>query len=90
MDETDSEMIQDNYTANLIAECIYSQIDENGRQLLLMREIIDHKKTSDATSEEDSYYSTKSGPKPKQTTCRWRVLVKWKDGTSSWVSLADI
>jgi hypothetical protein len=31
---------EDTYTANLIAECIYSQIDENGRQLMLMHEII--------------------------------------------------
>ncbi|KAI2506427.1 Reverse transcriptase (RNA-dependent DNA polymerase) [Fragilaria crotonensis] len=81
---------EDTYMANLIAECIYSQIDENGRQLLLMQEIIDHKKTSDAISEEDSYYSTKAGPKPKRTTRGWRLLVEWKDGTSTWVSLADI
>jgi hypothetical protein len=35
---------EDTYTANLIAECIYSQIDDKGRQLLLMQEIIDHKR----------------------------------------------
>jgi hypothetical protein len=81
---------EDTYTANLTAKCIYSQIDENGRQLLLMQEIIDHKKTSDAISEEESYYSTRSGPKPKRTTRGWRLLVEWKDGTSSWVSLADL
>jgi hypothetical protein len=51
-----------------------------------MQEIINHKKTPGAISEEDAYYSTKSGPKPKQTTRGWRLLVKWKDGTSSWVS----
>ncbi len=81
---------EDTYTANLIAECIYSLIDESGQQLLLMQENIDHKKTSGAISKEDSYYSTKSGPKLKRTTCGWRLLVEWKDGTSSWVSLADI
>jgi hypothetical protein len=81
---------EETYTANLIAECIYSLIDKNGRQLMLMHEIIDHKKTSDAISEEASYYSTKSGPKPKRTTRGWRLLVEWKDGTNTWVSLADI
>jgi hypothetical protein len=55
-----------------------------------MQEIIDHKKASDAISEEDSYYSTKSGPKPKRTTRGWRLLVESKDGTTSWVSLADL
>jgi hypothetical protein len=55
-----------------------------------MQEIIDHKKTLDAISEEDSYFSTKSGPKPKRTTRGWRLLVEWKEGTSSRVPLADI
>jgi hypothetical protein len=63
------------YTTNLIAECIYSQIDDKGRQLLLMQEIIDHKKSSCALSKEDAYHSTKSGPKPKRTTRGWRLLV---------------
>ncbi len=82
---------EDTYTANLIAECIYSQIDDKGRQLLLMQEIIDHKKTARALSEEDAYYSTKSGPKPKRTSRGWRLFVEWwKDGTSSWGSLADL
>ena len=81
---------EDTYTANLIAECIHSRIDENGRQLMLMHEIIDHKNTSDAISEENSYYSTKSSPKPKRTTRGWRLLVEWKDGTTTWVSLADM
>ena len=35
---------EDAYTANLIAESIYSQIDDSGRQLLLMKEIIDMKR----------------------------------------------
>ena len=81
---------EDMYTANLIAECIYSWIENKGRQLLLMQEIINHNKTSGALPEDDAYHSTKSGPKPKRTTRGWRLLVEWKDGTSSWVSLANI
>ncbi len=57
---------------------------------MLMKEIIDEKKDSGAIPEEDAYYSTKSGPKPKRTTRGWRLLVDWKDGTGSWVSLADL
>ena len=81
---------EDTYTANLIAECIYSQVDDQGRHLLLMKEIIDHKKTGDAIPEEQSYYSTKSGPRTKRTTRGWKLLIEWKDGSSSWVTLADI
>ena len=78
---------EDTYTANLIAESIYSQIDDRGRQLLMMKEIIDHQKTRNAISDEDAYYSTKSGPKPKRTTRDWRLLVEWKDGKVEFTEL---
>ena len=78
------------YTANLIAECLYSLIDDHGRQLQVMKEIIDHDKGRNALNEEDAYYSTKAGPKPKRTTRGWRLLVEWNDGSSSWVPLADL
>ncbi|KAI2504205.1 Reverse transcriptase (RNA-dependent DNA polymerase) [Fragilaria crotonensis] len=48
---------------------------------------IDGKKCA---QDEDAYYSTKAGPRPKRTTRGWRLLVEWNDGSSSWVSLADL
>ena len=36
------------YTANLIAEYMYSQLDEQGRDLMLLHEITDHSKNGDA------------------------------------------
>jgi hypothetical protein len=33
------------YTANVIAECLYSQVDNEGRQYLLLEDTIDWKKT---------------------------------------------
>ena len=36
------------YSANLIAESIYSQVDDEGHQFLLLKEIIDH--DADATA----------------------------------------
>ena len=81
---------EETYTANLIAECLYSQIDDEGRRLQVMQEIVDLEKKNSALREEDAYYSTKSGPKPKRTTKGWRLLVEWKDGSSSWVPLADL
>ncbi|KAI2511584.1 Reverse transcriptase (RNA-dependent DNA polymerase) [Fragilaria crotonensis] len=81
---------EETYTANLIAECLYSLIDGQGRQLQVMNEIIDHDKGQNALSKEDSYYSSKAGPKPKRTMRGWRLLVEWNDGSSSWISLADL
>jgi hypothetical protein len=82
---------EETYTANLIAESLYSQIDDGGRRLQVMQEIIDHQKDKNALADDDNaYYSTKSGRKPKRTTKGWRFLVEWKDGLTSWVPLVDM
>ena len=82
---------EDTYTANLIAESLYSQIDDGGRRLQVMREIVDHEKSNEALVDDDNaYYSTKSGRKPKRTTKGWKFLVEWKDGLTSWVPLVDM
>ncbi len=81
---------EDAYTANLIAESLYSQIDDDGRRLQTMEEIVDHERNHSALKEEDAYYSTKSGPKPKRTTKGWCLLVEWKDGSSLWVPQTDL
>ncbi|KAI2507343.1 Reverse transcriptase (RNA-dependent DNA polymerase) [Fragilaria crotonensis] len=81
---------EETYTTNLIAECLYSLIDDQGRRLQVMKEIIDHDKGQNALSKEDSYYSSKAGPKPKRTMRGWRLLVEWDDSSSSWISLADL
>ena len=36
------------YHANAIAENIYAQVDDDGYQILLLQDIIDHKKGRDA------------------------------------------
>jgi hypothetical protein len=45
------------YTANVIAECIYSQVDDEGHQYLLLDEIIDYMKTDMLWKMKTSYKS---------------------------------
>jgi hypothetical protein len=79
------------YSANLIAENMYSQIDTEGNKYLLLSEIIDHAKDRRAMSKDNGTYVDKHGkPRPRITTQGWQLLVEWKDGTSSWVSLKDV
>ena len=78
------------YTANLIAEALYSQTDEFGNQYLLLSEIIDHKRGSDAVLAKDMYIEGRSNKHKKKTTKGWKLLVKWKDGSESWERLADL
>ncbi len=74
----------------MIAESLYSQIDDEGRRLQSMQEIVDHSKDDSALQEGDAYYTTKVGPKPKRTTRGWHLLVDREDGSSSWIPLADM
>ena len=45
----------DHYTADIIAESIFSQVDEEGREHLLVDEIMGHRKT-DAALTRDNYW----------------------------------
>ena len=58
---------------------------------MLMEAIIDHKKDDTALIMQDKYIITKTGQRRLgQTTKGWKLLVKWKDGSESWVKLTDI
>jgi Reverse transcriptase (RNA-dependent DNA polymerase) len=81
----------DEYTANLIAESLYSQVDDEGNEYLIMKEISDHKKDGSATSKDDAFTIGKNGNQtPRRTTRGWKLCVQWKDGSTSWESLKDL
>ena len=81
----------DTYTANLIAENLYSQIDTHGHQYQVVDEIIDHRSNGHAVSIDDAFINDKYGNQHRRKTTRgWELLIQWKGGTTSWVSLADI
>lgn len=81
----------DVFAANIIAENLYAQVDDEGNSYAILHEITDHKKDGTAVTKDDGYEVTKSGgPRPRHTTRGWKLLVSWKDGTSSWVALKDL
>lgn len=81
----------ENYFANVIAENIYARIDDEGHQFLLLKEIVDHKKGTDAIPVENGYIMTRSGKKiPKKTTRGWKLLVEWKSGGQDWIDLKEL
>lgn len=83
--------VEQSYAANIIAENLYSQVDDEGRHFTMLKEIIDHEADEKAMLREHSHYRSKSGNlHPKRTTKGWKILVEWKDGLTSWVKLKDI
>ena len=81
----------DRYFANTVAENLWSQCDEEGREVQLFSDIIDHRKNRRAISIADGYERGPNGQrKPKKTTIGWDVLIEFKDGTTQWVPLKDV
>ena len=80
------------YAANILAENMFSQVDSQGHSTLLIDQIIDHRKDpSKAVPMEDKHIVTKTGQKRmRKTTQGWDLLIAWKDGTESWVKLAEL
>ena len=76
------------YAANVIAENMYSSLDENGFSKLILDCILDHSKDDSAIDKADKYLITKKGRRRlRKSTVGWKVLVRWKDGNEQWVPL---
>ena len=79
------------YTTNLIAEAMYSQVDEEGHLQVLMEDINDHRKDGSAVPVDDGFMTTRSGRRVRRRTTKgWELNVQWKDGSSDWVPLKDL
>jgi hypothetical protein len=64
------------YVVNLITESLYSQVDADGREFMLMMEIMDHRSDGLAVPVDDAYYVDLNGRKSRwMTTKGWKLLV---------------
>ena len=78
------------FSANLIAESMISQCDEDGNQCLLLDSIIDHRKTDEAITDDQRYVTHNGRQYERKTTKGWQVCVQWRDGTTSWEKLSTL
>ena len=79
------------YTTNLIAEAMYSQVDDEGRNLTLLKEIVDHRKDATAVEAADAFGRTRSGRKfRRRTTKGWELCALFKNGQTAFLPLKDL
>ena len=80
------------YSANIIAENMLTQVDSDGFTMTMMEGIIDHKVDTDvAVPISEMHVVTRRGQQRlRKTTCGWKPLVRWKDGSESWIPLKDL
>ena len=71
------------YSANVIAENMLTQVDYDGFSMTMMNGIIDHRKyEATAISKSYMYIVTRRGQsKMGKKTCGWSLLIQWKDET---------
>jgi hypothetical protein len=80
------------YSANVIAENMLTQVDSEGFSLTMIEGIVDYRKDeATAVSKADMYVVTQRGQKKlRKSTAGWKLLVRWKDQTESWIHLKDL
>ena len=76
------------YSANIIAENMYSQVDTQGHSTSLLDSIIDYRRDGNAVHKDDQYVYTKSGQRRyRKTTEGWKLLVRFRDTVEQWIPL---
>ena len=76
------------YSANIIAENMYAQVDAQGFHFNFLEAKLDFKKDSKALNKADMYIATKSGTRRMhRTTAGWKLLVQWEMGEEEWIPL---
>jgi hypothetical protein len=78
------------FAANTIAKNIYSQIDAEGNQFLLLSKITDHKLDGSAIAADDKWIQHGTNRHLRRTTQGWQLKVLWKDGSTSWEHLRNL
>ena len=73
-------------------KAIYAQVDDEGRDYVLLDAIVDHKRDSDVALDESNGFEVKSNGNriPKRTTMGWKLKARWKDGGENWIPLKDL
>ena len=72
-------------TANIIADNIFDQVDEEGNHSVLFDEIVDVRSNCTHVMQQDAFLTTSSGTQRRVTTTKgWEVNLKWKDGSTTW------
>lgn len=76
---------------NILAEHLLSQVDEEGRQYQLFKEIVDHRRDSrKAVEKSDQYFQRNGKHYKKKTTTGCYLEVEWRDGSTSWLPLKTL
>lgn len=77
--------------ANVIAENMFAQVDEEGRRHMMLDSIVDMRTNGDQVEQKDAFVTSSNGVKRRrETTKGWECCALWKDGSTSWGTMKDM
>ena len=77
--------------ANRIALSMYEHVDSEGFTTKILDQVQRHRKTDEAIEKSDRYTKDSKGRRSiKITTKGYDFLTKFRDGSESWIPLADL
>jgi hypothetical protein len=77
--------------ANVIAENMFAQVNDEGNRHVLFEKIIDHQTDGTEVKQQDAFLTTPNSNKRRRETMKgWELLIQWKNGSTAWVSMKDI
>ena len=77
--------------ANTISEKVFAEVDAEGNQHVLFDEITDHRTDGKEVKQHDAFTTNLRGVQRRhKTTVDWEMLVQWKSGSTTWVTLEDM
>ena len=77
----------------LLKISVYSQVDTEGNEFILLQEICNHRKDGLAVAKDDMFVQHMRGGSNavhRRSTKGWQLLVQWKDRSTSWTLLKDL
>ena len=81
----------DRFTVNIISHNIFSQVDTDGHEKTVIKEVVDHRVKGKAVTKENVLVVTRSGTRrPKVTTAGWEFLLEFNNGSTDWIPLKDL
>jgi hypothetical protein len=76
---------------NAFAENMFAQVNNKGSCHLLFEEIIHHRTDGTEVKQQDASLTTGNSNKCQRETKKgWEILIQWKDGSSTWVSMKEV
>ena len=77
--------------ANLIAENLFAQVDQEGRRYKLIYIIIDVRIIDQYAKDEDLFDISSNGTKRRKAATKgWEVCKQLKDGSTTWNTAKDV